>query len=327
MYFLDIDTGCGSGLVLPVINGHKRTGRITLGTLLRKGLEFAKHEGIIKAIPDKIILAAHFWRADLPALRDFPSLKGKVDAVRRTYASAKKPFIEKVYVHGRKHRLSITMVDTILLAPAGHQSLAALGDLLGIEKIKLPDGAIEHMDRLQAENPNLFNRYALRDAEIAAKWVMTISKFFQCDMGVNVSARLPITLGAAAVTMFLGMLDESELKALLGNRHGGRGGKRPQGRHENLSDHMSFFANGYHGGRNEAYVVGYHTGHLTDIDLCGAYTTAMAAIRYPDWDRLTETTDLDILAQPDALSIARVHFHFPGSTRFPSLPVAPVLAA
>src|SRR6185295_13637862 len=89
LYFLDIDTGRGSGLVLPVINGHKLTGRITLGTLLGKGLEFAKHEGIIREIPVKIILAAHFWRADLPALRDFPTLKGKVDAVRRTYASAK----------------------------------------------------------------------------------------------------------------------------------------------------------------------------------------------------------------------------------------------
>ena len=258
MYFIDTDTGRGRGLVLPVMKGHKRTGRMTLGTLLRKGLEFAKHEGIIKTISGNTILAAHFWRADLPALRNFQSLKGKVDAVRRTYASANKPFIEKVYVHGRKHRLSITMADTMLLAPANYQSLAALGDLLSIEKIKLPHGAIEHMDRLQAEDPNLFNRYALRDAEIAAKWVMTISKFFQCDMGFNVSARPPITLGAAAVTMFLGMLDESELKALLGNRHGGRGGKRLQGRHENLSDHMSFFANGYHGGRNEAYVVGYH---------------------------------------------------------------------
>ena len=49
----------------------------------------------------------------------------------------------------------------MLLAPAGHQSLAALGDLLGIEKLELPEGAIERMDLLRESNPALFEKSVL----------------------------------------------------------------------------------------------------------------------------------------------------------------------
>ena len=90
---------------------------------------------------------------------------------------------------------------------------------------------------------------------------------------------------------------------------------------------MSYFANSYHGGRNEAYAVGYHTGLLTDIDLRGAYTTAMVAIRYPDWDRLAATTDLGVLAQPDALSVARVRFAFLPQRDIHRSQFAPAIAA
>ncbi len=320
LYFLDTETGRGDGLCLAITNGHKLTGRFTLATLLSRGLENARRKGIIARIPNKIILAAHFWRADLPSLRDFSKLKREIDAVRRTYASARQTFVQNLFVNGRAHRTLITMIDTLLLAPSGQQSLAALGELLGVEKINLPDGAIEKMDKLQSEDPDLFERYALRDAEIAAKWVAEILRFFEEDLRLDVNEKPPITLGAAALGMFVGMLDKNELHALLGNRVDGKG-VNSRRRHEGVSDHISFFANGFHGGRNEAYSVGYHTGSLTDIDLRGAYTTAMVAIRYPDWNRITETIDRDLLAQPDALSIARVSFRFPNSTRFPSLPV------
>jgi len=320
LWFLDTNTSREGGIVIPVENGHKLSGRLTLASLLGMGFVFAKQAGIVEQLPGKIILAAHFWRADLPSLKDFKKLKRRVDAVRNTYVSAKQPFVQDIFVHGRRHRLSITMVDTMLLAPAGHQSLAALGDLLGIEKVELPDGMIERMDILQKENPELFEKYALRDAKIAAKWVREILAFFTFELGLNLN-RYPVTLGAAGVKMFLGGLDGGQLGTLLGisdtvTYHNGNRCWR-----DNIGDLISFFANCYHGGRNEAFAVGYHEGHLTDIDLVGAYTTAMAAIRYPNWDGLVETTDMGILAQPDALCVARVSFRFPPSTRVPSLPV------
>lgn len=183
-YVLDRATGGGAGLVIPVPNGQKRTGRSTLASLLGQTLEFALRQGVICDVPDNIILASHFSRADLPSLRDFDKLKRSVDSVRRTYVSAKQPFVRNVTVHGRTHRLSIRLLDTMLLAPNGQQSLAALGEMLGVEKIAIPEGMIERMDVLQSGNRDLFDRYALRDAEIAAKWIMSVQEFFEHDLGL-----------------------------------------------------------------------------------------------------------------------------------------------
>lgn len=130
----------------------------------------------------------------------------------------------------------------------------------------------------------------------------------------------PITLGAAAVEMFLRLHPEDQLDALRGVERG-PGRRKTKHWHALLRDQISFCANCYRGGRNETFAVGYHKGHLVDIDLCGAYTTAMVAICVPAWDRATETTDLEVLARAEVLSIACVAFRFPGTTRFPSLPV------
>ena len=43
--------------------------------------------------------------------------------------------------------------------------------------------------------------------------------------------------------------------------------------------------NAIHGGRNEAFAVGFSRPgrEVLDLDLCGAYTTAMALISVPNW--------------------------------------------
>lgn len=79
----------------------------------------------------------------------------------------------------------------------------------------------------------------------------------------------------------------------------------------------------YHGGRNEAYTFGptdFGDGFMTDIDLSGAYSTAMAAIRMPDWDALYHTKDLAEFRK-DRLALARVAFKFPDGCLYPCLPV------
>lgn len=317
LYILDTETGHQTGIVIPILHGEKISGRMKLGSLLELGFAQALREKTIASVPEKIILVAHFWRADLPALKDFKYLKRKLDAVRNTYVSSKQPFVQKFRLHGRPQKTSITVIDTMLLAPGGHQSLAKLGELLVVDKITLPDGMIEHMDVLQRDRPELFERYALRDAEIAAKWVQEMIRFLDEDVELKYS-QLPVTLGSISVKLFTQGIDELALSSLLAK-------DEKKGSSEGIlcsvSDLISFFANCYYGGRNEAYVVGYHSGVLTDIDLAGAYTTAMAAIRLPDWNGLKETTDLNILAHPEALSVARIKFKFPCDTRYPSLPV------
>ena len=185
LYILDTETGKQTGTVIPVSHGDKISGRKNLGSLLELGIAQALREKIIDSVPEKIILAAHFWRADLPAFKDFKNLKRKLDSVRNTYVSSKQPFVQKFRLHGRPQKTSITVLDTMLLAPAGHQSLAKLGELLGIDKVALPAGMIERMDVLQRDKTELFERYALRDAEIAAKWVQEMIRFLNEDVGLN----------------------------------------------------------------------------------------------------------------------------------------------
>ncbi len=90
-----------------------------------------------------------------------------------------------------------------------------------------------------------------------------------------------------------------------------------------VGDHLTTFAECFHGGANEAYWVGYTPRtRLLDVDLCGAYSTALAQIREPAWGDAAVTRDVDTAARIDeGLGFARVRFRFPPRTRFPSLPV------
>jgi len=99
----------------------------------------------------------------LTTLKDWPSLKSKVDSVRNTFASTSRPLIKNI----RKRKIAITFVDAMLLSPQG-SSLKTVGKSIGVEKIDLPPGQIERMDLLLRDDPKLFERYALQDAVIAA---------------------------------------------------------------------------------------------------------------------------------------------------------------
>ena len=86
---------------------------------------------------------------------------------------------------------------------------------------------------------------------------------------------------------------------------------------------LEFAAQCYHGGRNEAFAVGFSPAgrEVFDLDLCGAYTTAMALISVPNWSTARYTNSLSELTTIGALAFAHVRFSFPDETRIPSLPV------
>ena len=75
---------------------------------------------------------------------------------------------------------------------------------------------------------------------------------------------------------------------------------------------------------NTIYHVGYSPlgREVLDVDLAGAYTTALAAIGWPDWASSRYTKSLDDLAVVDeAMTFAQVKFRFPPETKFPCLPI------
>lgn len=318
---IDPKTGQQTSGMIPT-KGPTRRHRLSLSGFLTSVLIALEDTNFFRAPARmRIALVFHFSRADLCGFRDFKRLKKRIDSVRNTFASTERPLVVMCRMpSGRTVRLSVTVVDTLLLAPAGLGALKKLGEVLEFPKIELPPGAIERMDLLMESDPALFRRYAIRDAEVAAMWFLKVLEFFATELGVGYKP----TLGSAGVEMFTKCMVENgvPLDDFLGHVVILEGRKKHRTWHSRPRDIIPFAADCYHGGRNEAYEIGYsEEGDITDFDIAGAYTTAMAFIRMPDWDGLHETTDLDDIARLDVMTLARVRFRFPRATRFPCLPV------
>ena len=160
------------------------------------------------------------------------------------------------------------------------------------------------MDELLRDERALFERYALNDAVIAAKYLdqtwSTLEKNFA------IGDHKP-TLGSIGVEMIKREVEN------LGQTPDDYFGYRREGRKRHYQDALvdiwPFASNAYHGGRNEAFRLGYTPEGVTlyDLDLKGAYTTAMAMLRIPDWSSALSETRIERLAVVDqAMTFARV---------------------
>ena len=301
--------------------------------------------------PKKIAAAAHWTRGDLSAMADFARIKGKFDGVQKTYVTLGDAFLAQVNVGGHIRAFQVSLVDTLLLVPGSAKSLSAVGDLYefskldpGSKEVVRSDGNteripyIERMDLLLADNLELYERYAIRDAEISARHTHEVWRFANEELSLNLSSP-PITLGALAARNLVqswsargididAVLDGrvERIKLFDANR------RRRVTVYERWHSHR-FTINEklaelcFHGGRNECFSYGptidtkvEATPPFREFDLISAYAVAMASIRMPDWKGMYDSTDV---AQFGAglLGIARVSFRFPTGTRFPSLPV------
>lgn len=77
----------------------------------------------------------------------------------------------------------------------------------------------------------------------------------------------------------------------------------------------------YHGGRNESFIMGpTNRDQWIDLDISGAYTHAMVALKPLDYDKFEQSRDANDFCG-DVCGFAWVDFKFPEDERFPSLPV------
>jgi hypothetical protein len=163
---LNADTDATSETFLEP-RGPTRRHRISLGHGLSIALNKARSEGVIPLVPIRLIVAAHFARADITTLRDFDAMKRRLTAVRKTYATTGIPLTLKLATPEGPARCNVRLVDTALLA-AANTKLEKLGADLGLPKIVLPTGyAKDRMDLYLAERRDEFVKYAMTDARIA----------------------------------------------------------------------------------------------------------------------------------------------------------------
>jgi hypothetical protein len=301
--------------------------------------------------PKKIAAAAHWTRADLSAMADFERIKGKFDGVQKTYVTLGDPYLAQDNVAGHIRAFQVSLVDTLLLVPGSAKGLGAVGALYkfskldpGSKEVVRADGTIERiayierMDLFLADAPEVYERYAVRDAEISARHAHEVWRFANDELSLNLSSP-PITLGSLAARNLVESWSARgiEIDAVLDGRvvrirRFDANRRRPLWDHERWHSHRftineKLAALCFHGGRNECFSYGptidtqvEGTTPFREFDVINAYAVAMASIKMPDWESMYGSTDLAQFGV-GVLGIARVSFRFPTGTRFPSLPV------
>jgi hypothetical protein len=315
----EIEAGC-------ITTGGRR---LTLAQLVGIALSQGMKAGVIRNWPEVVTLAGHFTRSDLSHFADFANFKGQVDCAHRTYVSFRRPVPLEFSVGGHRREVGVRVVDTMLLAPAG-RSLDALGELIGVEKVDLAGVDKGQMDVLMAADPELFERYAIRDAVIAAKYAAAMFRV-QREMGLS---RRQLTIGGMGVAFAHEVWDELGFDPLAVRGHvkvkrrwwdqkRDRYVTKPVAEPLPLYEgHRNLATQCYHGGRNECFAFGpTAVGEWFEHDVTSAYPVAMAAVRMPDYERARSTTDEEDFRDPSTLGFALVKFRFKPGTRFPCLPV------
>lgn len=315
----------------------------TISSLIVEALE----NRIILEWPRRVIICGFFLRLDLPAFSDLVKFKtglenagGRIASIDSHVEVELDPLDLARLLHnktrvtstndGFNRLLQVRFVDVGSHVAVG-TSIKQMGDLIGLPKLKIPDGfSIERMDLLLLHNKPAFEEYGLRDAEIAVRYYQKLQNFAEKQTG---SSSLPVTASGLAVKMFTKQLQKNgvDFNTAFGvkdktiTRWNDKKGKIVTLDITTATEMRSFIepfvASCYSGGRNECYAFGPSTiGVWNDFDLAGAYTTGLVDLLHIDYDNFRFTRDLnDFIGH--VLGFAYVKFSFPATTKFPSLPV------
>lgn len=290
----------------------------------------AKARGFIDEWPEYTYLYSHFMRCDIASFEEFWKIgtnnknqKNSLSAVQGSVTSGRGFYGMDLNSIGRhKYKLENTrfytasnnafetkvrFIDTLLLSSKA--SLDDIGELVGVKKEVIPEPySIERMDELYCKDKALFNRYAIRDADIALKYGVRMQKFALSDMREDVGLELnclPSTLGNFAVSLFRHTCGSTaEMHDFLGYetrknqyyhaksnsvRNSTEICKSPS---REYTDTLA--VNCFYGGCNFGAYFGPTTmGDYYDFDLSGAYTTALVDVLEADYANTRESKDIE----------------------------------
>lgn len=158
---------------------------------------------IRKSGETRVILVIHNSVAEWSMLkdRDASTIVKRLTAIRKSPVTAMHPIELR---NQRIGKVDLEIFDTRLLLPAGLQSLEKASSLFGEDdkKIDISEFHKRNMHRLLMEDPELFEKYALRDTEVTAKLFFLLQRLLN-DLAFGGFDRLFKTLGSSAVKGFL----------------------------------------------------------------------------------------------------------------------------
>jgi hypothetical protein len=299
--------------------------RWTFKRLVKHAIERGLASGALLTRPKNVYLCAHFSRADLTTLSDFQTVVRYMDCCRGTLTTLMRP-VKVAFTEDEPEdeNTNVYVRDSWLLTPEGKGSLEAIGELIGYPKVDISPFKKERMDLLLEQDPDLYRRYAMMDPKISVQYVKRISELAAELWEQDIP---PVTIGGCATKFALHTwyTNHIDAHAVLGTEVIKiKAYKRTHTEVRKLEKrdlYEQHARNAFGGGRGEAFYFGAAPrSHYYDYDLKGAYSTAMAYLGRPEWNKLRATTELEAFV-PEVIGCAKVKFRFPNDTRFPCLPV------
>ncbi len=332
-----------SGLLKP--KGPKVSDRLSLEEFLVAALTDGCRRFPDLKLPSTIYLVAHFTRADVPGFSDFKNAETRsalqLDNIRSQFMNVANDI--KLDIEGstssERIPISVKIRDTMSLVPGKETSLAAVGNIVGFEKLELGSTPQEeifikrNMKSFMEQDWDAFYEYAIRDAEICMQYSRRMIRLYQDLTG---KFRMPVTLTSIGVDMIrqywkekgvnpLEIVGKEEVKERYWSKKFGRYQTKKKVVYlKKIHWSLDFFTECYHGGRNEQFWFGPgFDGVWYDYDLSSAYPSAMALIGRPDWNNCRPVRDTEELLKfrSAELAFANVDFEFPEDVAYPVLPV------
>ena len=301
-----------------------------------------------------ITLVSHSAKADLTTLHQTGAKRkgflsyltdagGGVFTTRPIYLDINSVFPSGAWNY--YYPISLHIRDSMCSAPAGASSLSALGKAVGVPKLELPTGCIEHMDTLLLDRPDLYMEYASTDAVIALLYTSAVYGINKHQAVTILSAGTRIL--KESMSSYLEAKSSSEFDILYRGLKAVSHGKIRNPDRPNFIDSQSLdpindgttvlqniASLSFVGGYNSCSDVGFYDIETYDYDLQNAYPTAMSLIPDVDWENcilrrfepnhvLTEQDfcDSDGIPNPFTLMFCCVQFEFPHYVKFPCLPI------
>lgn len=356
VYTKDVNEECKERCYIIHTAGQRRSQRLSLNKFLANVVQQAKLDKMIAVWPANIVVFCHFMRADVVNFADFWYDKDKLglEALRNTVVSLGLPKslvkefkisnkTEFIYINENKwmrrkplilrdrskiaRRTNVRFIDTLLLSPLTNSGLKAIGDLIGLPKLEIPEGySISNMLEFREEQPEMFEAYALRDAQIALRFGIHMMHTIGQEFGQN---KLPTTLGSLGVKLveesfdskqhFQGVFGLTEKKIDYYHPKEHRIIPRKEKRVDPVVDlFFKHAANSFKGGHNVAYAIGATEGEVaTDLDLTGAYSMGLLDLFEPDYSKQYSTNDKNKF-KGHVLGFAYAEVKFPENVRYPT---------